>query len=117
MREALEIQGLGKRAARLGLLPDSRPLARNACESRMASTRRTDTAMEIKIRFELQQGENGYPPDRWETVWANEVQPGVYAIDNIPFFVRGISSEDVVEAKDDGGGLSSVSWCVHRATV
>jgi len=61
--------------------------------------------METKIRFELQQDKNGYPPDRWESIWANEVQPGLYSIDNIPFFVRGISSEDLVEAKDEGEGL------------
>lgn len=38
-------------------------------------------------------------------MWADEVQPGVYSIDNIPFFIKGISSGDLVEANDDGEGL------------
>jgi hypothetical protein len=54
-----------------------------------------------KIVFELEQDENGYPPDRWESLWAVETEPGLYRVDNIPFFVKGISSEDLVTAKSD----------------
>jgi hypothetical protein len=71
----------------------------------MASSCSKVAGLETKISVELPQDENGYPPDRWESVWANEVQPGVYAIDNVPFFIRGISSGDLVEAKDEGEGL------------
>ena len=28
-----------------------------------------------KILFELQQDEDGYPPDKWESLWAYETAP------------------------------------------
>jgi hypothetical protein len=58
-----------------------------------------------KIAFELEQDENGYPPDRWETLWAYETESGIYCVDNIPFYVKGISSEDLVSAESDGEQL------------
>ncbi|HEX4748446.1 MAG TPA: DUF4265 domain-containing protein [Bryobacteraceae bacterium] len=58
-----------------------------------------------KIIFELQQDEDGYPPDKWESLWAFETEPGLYCVDNIPFYVRGISSGDVISAEDKGGQL------------
>jgi uncharacterized protein DUF4265 len=53
----------------------------------------------------LKKDEDGYPPDRWERMWAFKTEPGRYTIDNIPFFVRGISSGDVVSAEWDGDRL------------
>jgi len=58
-----------------------------------------------KISFELEQDENGYPPDRWENLWAYETEQGLYSVDNIPFYVKGISSGDVVSAESDGEQL------------
>jgi len=55
----------------------------------------------MKVCFELEKDENGYPPDKWETLWTNEIAPGLYSVDNIPFYVYGISSEDVVSAEED----------------
>lgn len=59
----------------------------------------------IKIGFEIQQDEYGYPPDRWESLWAYEFGPGLYCVDNIPFYVKGISSGDLISAKSDGDQL------------
>jgi hypothetical protein len=41
-----------------------------------------------------------------ETLWANAVGPGQYALDNLPWFAYGVSLGDVVEAGPDaeGGG-------------
>jgi Domain of unknown function (DUF4265) len=63
-----------------------------------------------KVIFRLQQDADGYPPDDWESLWAYEVEPGLYSIDNIPFFARGVSWGDVVSAeqKDDGLYFKSV---------
>jgi hypothetical protein len=58
-----------------------------------------------KISFELEQDENGYPPDRWENLWAYETEQGLYSVDNIPFYVKGISSGDVISAETDGEQL------------
>lgn len=54
-----------------------------------------------KILFELEQGADGYPPDRWESVWAYAIEPGLYRVDNIPFYIKGISSDDVVSAEGE----------------
>lgn len=54
----------------------------------------------VKIAFELQQDEDGYPPDRYQTLWAVALERGgLYRLDNIPFYVKGVSSEDVVLAE------------------
>src|SRR5437763_1836974 len=58
-----------------------------------------------KVRFELQQDEGGYPPDRWERLWAYEVEPGLYSVDNIPFFVKGVSSDDLISTELRDGEL------------
>lgn len=56
-----------------------------------------------KILFELDRDDDGYPPDDWESVWGVETENGCYRIDNIPFYIRGISVGDTVsvEAVDD----------------
>jgi len=58
-----------------------------------------------KIFFELIPDEDEYPPDKWESMWAWELPEGLFCVDNIPFYVKGISSGDVISAKDDGEKL------------
>lgn len=58
-----------------------------------------------KIEFKLEQDEDGYPPAKYETVWASE-NNGHYIIENVPFFARGVSYGDVVSAKMVDGFLS-----------
>lgn len=59
--------------------------------------------MMTKILFYMDRDEDGYPPVEVESLWASAVDDG-YALDNIPFFVRGVALGDVVsaEAADDG---------------
>lgn len=59
----------------------------------------------VKIAFELVQDEDGYPPDQWETMWAKETGSGLYSVDNIPFFTRGVSPGDVVRVRKEDGTL------------
>jgi hypothetical protein len=56
----------------------------------------------VKIVFPLPKEADGYPHDAAETLWAWEKAPGLYSIDNIPIFVKGISCGDVVSATGDG---------------
>lgn len=58
----------------------------------------------VKVFFELQQDEDGYPPVTCESMWATPVGDGLYRLGNIPFFARGVACEDVVSAvrRDDG---------------
>ncbi len=58
-----------------------------------------------KVMFRLQKDADGYPPDDWESLWAYEVEPGLYSIDNVPFFARGISWGDVVSVERRGDEL------------
>ena len=63
----------------------------------------TDTQNRGKVVFRLAQDEFGYPPTDAEIVWAYKLSGGTYRIDNIPFYIRGISSDDeiAVDIKDD----------------
>jgi hypothetical protein len=65
-----------------------------------------------KVRFPLEQDEDGYPPASDELLWARLVSDGVYRVDNIPFFVRGISLGDEVCVDTVDGDL--VYRGVHR---
>ncbi|HYO56854.1 DUF4265 domain-containing protein [Archangium sp.] len=58
----------------------------------------------VKIFFELQQDEDGYPPVTCESMWATPLGDRLYRLGNIPFFARGVAYEDVVSAvpQDDG---------------
>jgi hypothetical protein len=58
-----------------------------------------------KIVFELEQDADGYPPDKWESLWGYEKENGYYCIDNIPFYAKGISSGDVVAVVPTEGRL------------
>ena len=60
---------------------------------------------DVKVAFELAQDEDGYPPDRWETMWAKETNSGLYSVDNIPLFARGVSPGDVIRVRKEDGTL------------
>jgi hypothetical protein len=53
-----------------------------------------------KIVFKLEQDQDGYPPAECENLWGAEVSKGLFRIDNIPFFVRGISPGDIVSVEE-----------------
>jgi len=58
-----------------------------------------------KVMFRLKKDADGYPPDDWESLWAYEVEPGLYSIDNVPFFTRGVSWGDVLSVEREGDEL------------
>jgi hypothetical protein len=58
----------------------------------------------IKVLFELNRDEDGYPPVEVEQLWAEPLGTHRYRIDNVPFFVKGISCQDIVEAVADSAG-------------
>lgn len=58
-----------------------------------------------RIVFRLEKDDDDYPPSEFESLWATEEPNGLYQIDNIPFFVCGISPGDLVRTVDDGGNL------------
>lgn len=58
-----------------------------------------------RIAFRLEQDEDGYPPSDYERLWAIPLPNGNYLIDNIPFFVMGVSAEDEVSVETKGEEL------------
>ena len=48
-------------------------------------------------------------PDKYETLWAVALaKDGLYRLDNIPLYVKGVSSEDVILAEFKDGRLEFV---------
>jgi len=70
-----------------------------------------------RIRFELDQDDSGYPPADSEMIWAVLVGEDQYRLDNIPFFICGVSYCDVVTAYKGTDGLhrfkNLVEECGH----
>ncbi len=52
----------------------------------------------VKVRFELEPDEDGWPPVGGESLWAFPLGGNRYRLDNTPWFVRGASCYDIVEA-------------------
>lgn len=70
----------------------------------------------VKVRFELEPDDDGWPPVGGESLWAFSLGDGRYRLDNTPWFVRGVSCYDVVEAAaDDEQGVPVVERVVERS--
>jgi hypothetical protein len=59
----------------------------------------------VKVSFALHRDAHGYPPADWEHLWARPVDENRVELDNIPFFVRGVSCGDMVAITRDGDRL------------
>jgi hypothetical protein len=57
----------------------------------------------VKVLFKLEKEDEDYPPVDYERLWARPLGEGLFELDNIPFFVRGISAGDVVAARQGDG--------------
>lgn len=58
----------------------------------------------VKVRFHLEQNEDGYPPQTSELVWG-ERDGDRLRVANIPWFVTDLAIDDVIEAHDVDGML------------
>ncbi|OJH35150.1 DUF4265 domain-containing protein [Cystobacter ferrugineus] len=52
----------------------------------------------VKVVVNLEKDEDDYPPADYEGLWALPVGEGLFRIDNVPFFARGIAYGDIVSA-------------------
>ncbi len=69
-----------------------------------------------KVRFELEPDEDGWPPVAGESLWAVPLGGNRYRLDNTPWFVRGVSCYDVVEAvAPDAQSVPVVQRLVERS--
>jgi hypothetical protein len=53
--------------------------------------------------------------DRVETLWATPVSPGLYRLDNSPFWASGVSWNDVVEAQPDPDGMLRMARVAEKS--
>ena len=68
----------------------------------------------VKIQFELEQDEDGYPPYTVENLWALEQSDG-YELDNIPWYAKGVSCGDMIAASPDGDGRLTFNKVLRRS--
>jgi len=86
----------------------------------------------IKVLFRLEPDEDGWPPSTAETLWADPLGNDEYRLDNSPFYVRGVSNQDVVIAHEDDsdefhrlvfsrvarrGGHSTYRFILHHGKI
>lgn len=69
----------------------------------------------VKIFFHLEQDEDGYPPVATESLWAKKVPGGGYQLDNVPFYAKGVSWNDIVEAEPDEDGALNYKKVIRQA--
>jgi hypothetical protein len=58
----------------------------------------------VRVSFDLFQDDQGYPPANSETMWAVPAGGSRFRLDNIPFFVCGVSCFDIIEARKEASG-------------
>lgn len=71
----------------------------------------------VRVEFQLDHGDDGWPPVATERLWAVPLEGGVVRIDNVPWFVRNLASGDIVRTTTDSdGGLwaaERIQWSGH----
>src|SRR5580704_1656618 len=63
----------------------------------------------VKVRFDDPGGHTT------ETLWARQVEPNRYQLDNSPFFAYGVSWQDIVEAQVGSDGVLEFVRCVKKS--
>lgn len=64
-----------------------------------------DELAQVKIVFELERDEDGWPPLSAESLWAYDLGDGTFRIDNVPWYVRDLAVDDIVAAANQDGRL------------
>jgi hypothetical protein len=59
----------------------------------------------VKVHFQLEVDDDGWPPVSLESLWAVDLGDGTARLDNTPWFVRGVARGDVVRVDLDDDGL------------
>ncbi|MBO9857507.1 DUF4265 domain-containing protein [Xanthomonas sp. A1809] len=76
---------------------------------------RQDVNVRVRVHFQLEQDEDGYPHLAVESLWAEpSAKPNEYVIDNVPFFVRTATIGDTVRVREEDGNRWFDSL-VHRS--
>ncbi|MEU4619701.1 DUF4265 domain-containing protein [Actinoplanes sp. NPDC023801] len=65
----------------------------------------------VKVHFDLPRDAADWPPVDVESLWADTVSGDVVRLTNVPWFVRGIASGDLVRVRPDADG---VLWAIEH---
>ena len=58
----------------------------------------------VRVRVQLDRDESDHPPADYEHLWARITVAGLYELDNIPFFAKGLRVQDLFSAESGEGG-------------
>src|SRR5690606_29181714 len=64
---------------------------------------------EVKVHFQLVQDEDDWPPFTVESIWCTDLGDGRFQVNNVPYFVKGVSFGDLIVTKAREGG----AWFDH----
>ena len=68
----------------------------------------------VRVRFQLRQDDDGWPPVASEGLWAVPLGGDVVRLDNIPWFARDVASGDTFRTSTDRDGVlwvtDKVAW-------
>jgi hypothetical protein len=71
----------------------------------------------VRVRFQLRQDDDGWPPVASEGLWAIPLGTDVVRLDNIPWFARNVASGDTFRTSTDRDGerwaTDKVAWSGH----
>jgi hypothetical protein len=59
----------------------------------------------VKVHFRLEIDEDGWPPAGMESLWAVDLGDGTVRLDNTPWFVRRVASDDIIRVEVDDEGV------------
>src|SRR3954471_17606766 len=59
----------------------------------------------VKVYFRMEIDEDGWPPASVESLWAADLGDGTVQLDNTPWFVRGVASDDIIRVEIDDEGV------------
>lgn len=69
----------------------------------------------VKLHFHLEVDEDGWPPASVESLWAVDLGDGTVRLDNTPWFVRGVASDDIIRVEVDEDGVWWASETVRAS--
>lgn len=66
-----------------------------------------------KITFKLNQDMEDYPPLEFESLWGIQIKPHTYKVDNIPYYIYGVSKGDIILAIESNKQIQA-SYLLYR---
>lgn len=67
----------------------------------------------MKVRFELERNDDGWPPASSEGLWATPVDEDLVRLDNNPWFARNVACGDIYRVRRDADGVLWAVECVE----